>query len=411
MDQPEQPSKSFFRAHHALKIGLIVFGILVVATVLAVSASRAPKMDPKGASSPSPSATPTPNTGISTGKIPDIPFKLPKGYVVHVFADGFKAARDLQFSPGGTLLVSDPAAATVTALRDTNRDGVADSAKQIITGGSNVHGLAFYGGKLFVAKTDRVERYAWDEARLSATLDKTLFSLPASNSHNRRTIAFNNEGRMFISVGSTCNVCVEDDNRFATILESDAEGTAPRIYAKGLRNAPFMALNPTSGEIWATEMGRDNLGDNIPPDEINIVRAGQDYGWPKCYGAKVHDTSYDRSSSDPCGSTVAPIFAIPAHNAPLGLAFIKSNQFPLSQQSDLLVAYHGSWNRSTPDGYKIVRLSVRGNTITTSEDFMTGFINDRTVSGRPVDVTFDDRGNLYVSDDKAGAVYIVQKQS
>ena len=158
-------------------------------------------------------------------------------------------------------------------------------------------------------------------------------------------------------------------------------------------------------------MGRDNLGDNLPPDEINIIRKGQDYGWPKCYGNKVHDTSFDRIGFDPCADTQSPIYKIPAHSAPLGLAFIDSSQFPSDWKNDLLVAYHGSWNRSVPTGYKIVHMKVQGNGIIKAEDFLTGFIQEGIVVGRPVDLLFDNQGNLFISDDKGGFIYMVQKDS
>ena len=384
--------------------------------------SRAPSSGQGSSPTPRPSATvqaSSPSTtpaayAMSVGPAPSVGLKVPAGYAVHVFASGAGTARDLQFSPGGTLLVSNPATGNVTALPDANRDGVADSAKTVLHDSApNVHGLAFYGGKLFVAEESRVVRYNWSEATLTATQDKVLFSLPTPNAdHNKRTIVFDAAGHMFVSVGSTCNVCIESDPRSATIMESDADGANPHVFATGLRNAPFIAINPSSNELWSTEMGRDYLGDNTPPDEINIIQAGQNYGWPICYGAKIHDTNFDHKTyiADPCVTTIAPIFGVPAHNAPLGLAFIKSAQFPLPSQGDLIVAYHGSWNRSVPDGYKLVHLTVRGNTIAASEDFMTGFINGSTAAARPVDVTFDTYGNLFVSDDKSGSIYIVQKQ-
>src|SRR5207249_677102 len=135
-------------------------------------------------------------------------------------------------------------------------------------------------------------------------------------------------------------------------------------------------------------------------------------GWPICYGDKIHDTNFDKNQyfRDPCADTEAPIFQIPAHSAPLGLIFIQSSQFPSDWQNDLLVAYHGSWNRSVPTGYKIVHMKVSGNTITQADDFLTGFLQGGSVPGRPVDLTFDQAGNLYISDDKAGNVYIVQKK-
>ncbi len=335
---------------------------------------------------------------------------------IRLFAEGLTSPRDLQFTPSGTLLVSSPTSNSVYALADTNMDGIADSTKTIISGENHVHGLAIYNNHLFIADVDKVVRYTWDEASLTATKDKVLFSLPQNSNHNARTIIFDEQGKMYVSVGSTCNVCSEKSPQSATILISDQDGNNPHIYASGLRNAPFLAFNPTSHELWATEMGRDNLGDSIPPDEINIIKDGANYGWPYCYGDKVHDNNFDSTNTHSCDKTVSPIFHIPAHSAPLGLTFINSSQFPSSWQGDLLVALHGSWNRTTPIGYKIVHLKVDGNTASNSEDFVTGFlpegaaIGPSSAEGRPVDLTFDIKGNLYISDDKAGNIYIVSKK-
>jgi glucose/arabinose dehydrogenase len=337
---------------------------------------------------------------------------LHDGFVIHIFASGLGAARDLQFSPGGTLLVSNISGNSVYALPDKNNDGVADSVKTIITGENHVHGLAFYNGKLFIADVDKVVRYNWDENKLTATLDKVLFPLPENNDHNNRSLEFSGDGKLFISLGSTCNICRESSSIGGSVLVSDFEGTSPKVFATGLRNSPFFAINPQTKELWATEMGRDYLGDDTPPDEINIVREGKNYGWPNCYGDKIHDTNFDGRNPDTCRSTESPIFQIPAHSAPLGLTFINSSQFPQDWQNDLLVAYHGSWNRSVVIGYKIVHLKINANSITNSEDFLTGFLQGTTKDsslGRPVDLAFDKNGSLYVSDDKTGNVYIIQK--
>ncbi len=402
----------------ALQWAAIILLLMTLIFALWSATTRAPQNKTSSASPTStpkvtPTASATPAVKISTGPAPAAPLTPPAGYVIHVFAGNLGTARDLQFTPAGTLLVSDPKAQTVTALPDSDRDGVADSAKVVLGGGVDTHGLAFYGGKLYVAELGQVVRYNWDEATLTATPDKTLFDLPAVNDdHNKRTLVFDGSGHLFVSVGSTCNVCRETDNRNATIMQSDADGNNLRVYATGLRNAPFMAINPTNSELWATEMGRDYLGDNTPPDEIDSIADGGNYGWPICYGDKIHDTNFDKNTyiADPCARTIAPIFQVPAHNAPLGLAFIKSPQFPSTQQGDLIVAYHGSWNRTVPDGYKLVRLTVRGKAIVGTSDFLTGFITGRDVLARPVDITFDTSGNLFVSDDKAGAIYIIQKQ-
>jgi glucose/arabinose dehydrogenase len=397
--------KQRWRSRWAAAGAMMVVGGLAA---LAWSQAAVPKPAPVVvAPAPSSSAPATPRP-VSAGPAPAAPLRLPAGYVVHVFAGGVAGARDLVFSPGGTLLVSQPAAATVVALPDRDGNGVADEVRLVLRGGSNPHGLAFHNGYLYVAEAQRVVRYRWDEAKLQATLDRVLFDLPANANHNKRTIIFAPDGRMFVSVGSTCNVCHEKDARSATIMVSDGEGRNSRVYATGLRNAPFMAPHPTTGDLWATEMGRDNLGDNIPPDEINIVREGQNYGWPLCYGACVQDRNFDRGANT-CGTTQVPLFAIPAHSAPLGLAFIPQRTWSVDWDGDLLVAYHGSWNRSVPDGYKVVRLNIDGSAVTGAEDFMTGFTRGREVAGRPVDVAFDVHSGLFVSDDKAGLVYIVQK--
>lgn len=360
----------------------------------------------------------TTSINISKGSVPKISFKLPAGFVIHTFATGLGSARDLQMSTGGVLLVSNPSAGQVIALPDANHDGVADSHKVVITDGHHLHGLAFFNNKLYVAQVDRVVRYNWDEGNLTANLDKVLFSLPENSDHNARTITFDKNGQMFVSVGSTCNVCNESSNLSATVLTADADGNNLRVFAKGLRNAPFIQFNPSTNELWGTEMGRDNLGDDVPPDEINIIKDNQNYGWPICYDDRIHDTNFDHNQYlvDPCKDTQPPIFKIPAHSAPLGWTFINSPQFPADWQGDMLVSYHGSWNRSTPIGYKVVHLKVSGNSITNSEDFLTGFLPSGALvgpvqaDGRPVDLTFDQNGNLYLSDDKNGSVYIIQKQ-
>lgn len=348
---------------------------------------------------------------ISSGNMPSIPLQLPSGFVIHEFAANLGNPRDLQFSPGGTLLVSNANSGEVIALPDKNGDGAADTNTIVIAGENHPHGLAFYKGKLYIAEVNRVIRYTWNENTLTATKEKVLFSLPENNDHNNRTILFNISGTMYISVGSTCNVCYENSPLSGTIIVSDADGNNPRVLARGLRNAPFMQFNPKTGELWVTEMGRDYLGDTVPPDEINIVKEGKDYGWPNCYGDKIPDTNFNVHAQ--CQNTESPIYNIPAHNAPLGLTFITSSQFPSDWQGDLLVAYHGSWNKSVATGFKVVHMKLQGNTITNVDDFLTGFLQGTTNSsalGRPVDLTFDTSGNLYLSDDRTGKIYIIQKQ-
>lgn len=342
------------------------------------------------------------------GEVLSIPLSVPQGYHIGLFAKNLGKARDLEFSPEGILLVSIPNEGTVKALIDSNNDGISDETKDILTGLDNPHGLAFYNGKLFVAEETKMVRYSWDGNAVSAQKEKELFDLPTGGRHTTRTIAFDKNGNMFVSIGSTCDVCYEKDERISTVMISDAEGKKPQIYAKGLRNAPFITIHPETNQLWGTEMGRDGLGDDIPPDEINIIQQNKDYGWPRCYGNKISDDSFAKSSSY-CPNTESPIFEIQAHSAPLGLTFIHSDQFS-DWKGDLLVAYHGSWNRSSPVGYKVVKLDVKGNTIVKEEDFVTGFLQGSQAVARPVDVIFDKEGNLYISDDKDGNIFIVSQK-
>lgn len=402
-------------------LGLIVLILVLFGTSKIIKLSNQTLFQSSLKPSASPSSSilnsPPSNFNLSQGATPNIPFNLASGFTIHIFASGLGNPRDLQFSPGGTLLVSNPSSNTVYALPDKNNDGVADSKKVVISGRNHTHGLAFFNGKLYASEVDRVVRYDWDEQKLTATFDKVLFSLPENNDHNNRTITFDSSGKMFVSVGSTCNVCFESSPLSATVLVADPDYNNPQIFAKGLRNAAFLAINPKTSELWGTEMGRDNLGDNIPPDEINIIRSNLDYGWPFCFADKQHDVNFDPRNQHSCGNTQPPIYQIPAHSAPLGLTFINSSQFPTDWQGDLLVSYHGSWNRSTPIGYKVVHLKVSENSITNSEDFLTGFLPAGATNGpnsalaRPVDLTFDQKGSLYLSDDKSGNIFIIQKSN
>ncbi len=349
-----------------------------------------------------------------TGEPVNFPLHMPEGYEIGVFAEGVDGARDLQFSPGGTLLVSETGQGRVVALPDVNKDGKADEVVNVINNLTRPHGLLFDTGdkadNLYIAEETRLARYTWDENTKNVVLDKIMTPLPSGGRHFTRSLAMDNAGHIYISLGSTCDTCFEKNPFLAAVIVTDRNGTTPRTYSKGLRNAVFIAHNPKTDQIWATEMGRDFLGDEQPPDEIDVLKDGADYGWPVCYGDKIYDRSFDQQTPPYCEHTVAPTYKIPAHSAPLGLTFIDSPQMPADWQGDLLVAEHGSWNRSTPIGYKIVKMHVEGDKITSESDFITGFLQGSTALGRPVDMAFDKDGSLYISDDKAGAVYKVIKK-
>jgi len=380
-----------------------------------------------------------------------------EGFNVSVFAKDLNGPRVIVFDPKGRMLVSEPKEGRVLVLEDKDQDGVADGQKVILDGLRLPHGLDFYTDDqtkvvyLYVAETHQVARYVYnlksgviDEAQKTAP--QNIANLPADGRHFTRTIEFGPNYRtqaiipgyresetladqkLYISVGSSCDVCEENTWKRAAILESDPAGTYTAEFAGGLRNSVFFTFHPVTKELWATDMGRDNLGDELPPDEINIIKvAGPEhkfgarrFGWPFCYGSQVADKTFKPDKVEridiptDCSQTESPIIKIPAHSAPLGLAFIDSDKWPEEWQNHLLVAYHGSLNRSEPRGYKVVRFELDKNGLPSEvlakegEDFITGFYDGKNTLGRPVDLKFSPDGDiLYVSDDSAGIIYRV----
>lgn len=322
---------------------------------------------------------------------------VPSGFKIRTITTSLNRPRVLAISPFGSLLVTEMGGGKVSFI-----DPTTGKAASVITGLKSPHGITFNKDKLFVAEEERVVRYSWDEAARSAKEEKVILNLPKGGRHFTRSLVFDNEGRLYVSIGSTCDVCEEKHPWLTSIVISDSEGNNPRVFSKGLRNSVYITINPHTNQIWGTEMGRDFLGDDLPPDEINIFRDGADFGWPNCYGERIFDTKGVSKDPQVCATTEIPAYKIQAHSAPLGLAF--------GSEVDLFVAYHGSWNRSSPVGYKVVKLRVEGNNILGEQDFVTGFLSGGNVNGRPAGLIFDQAGNLYVTDDQGGRIFKVTKQ-
>ena len=385
-----------------------------------------------------PNVTEIPNTGLSF-------LKLPTGFMIDVFADNLENPRVIAFDPVGNMLVSETKAGRIAMLKDSDGDGKSDKKITILESLRLPHGLDFYSDSkatyLYVAETNEVKRFSYDvkSGTIANKKSENIATLPADGRHFTRTIAFGPNYRqgsilgglglsvdkLYMSVGSSCDVCIEDTWKRAAILESDPAGNYTAEFAGGLRNSVFFTFHPKTKEIWATEMGRDNLGDDLPPDEINIIKvAGPEdkygakrYGWPFCYGDKVRDKKFNPEKVDridissDCSTTTPPIIKIQAHSAPLGLAFVPANKgWPKEWEGDLLVALHGSWNRSEKVGYNVVRydLDSGGNVLSQiPEDFISGWLVNGKIYGRPVDLKFDSKGKLYISDDATGVIYKV----
>ncbi len=337
--------------------------------------------------------------------------KLTPGFHIAIFAE-VRAPRLMAFSAGGVLLVACTSEGKVFALPDSKHSGRAEKAVAVLEELNAPHGIAFHNGKLYVAETNAVRRYDWDDSQLRATNGQLITKLSGSGMHFTRSLVFAN-GKMYVAAGSDCNVCAEEDKRRAAVTEYNEDGSGERIFATGLRNAVGPTLNPRTGTIWTGDNGRDWLGDELPPDEINDLGSnGGNFGWPYCYGDRIPDRS--QSKDYDCSKTVAPKIQIQAHSAPLGLTFYTGTMFPAEYRGNLFVALHGSWNRSVPTGYKVVRVKLddKGQPQGGPEDFITGWLRPGETRkgvwmGRPVGLAVGPEGALYVSDDSAGVVYRV----
>lgn len=354
-------------------------------------------------------------TSTSSSSGSGLPLKLPSEFAIEIFAKDLPGARVMKLDQVGNMWVSQTSKGTVSMLQIS--EGKVVGQNVVLKNLKKPHGLAFDPTDpniLYIAEEDKIVKtnLATDGP---LNLEK-IADLPSGGGHFTRTIAFGPDDRLYVSIGSSCNVCDETNDRRAKIFSLRKDGSDFKEFARGLRNAVFFAWNYVDGKMWATENSRDLLGDDIPPDEINIVENGKNYGWPICYGKNIHDDNFDKKTyiRNPCTTPfeTPSHIDIPAHSAALGLAFIPEEGWPNGYGNDLLVAYHGSWNRSTPTGYKVVRMKLdnSGNHQST-EDFITGWLTGSNSAasalGRPVDIMAVSGGTAYISDDKAGVIYRV----
>lgn len=333
---------------------------------------------------------------------------MPPGFMIATFASGLNGPRMLALGPEEGIYVTERGAGRVLRLEDTDGDGTADNQQVVVSGLEAPSGLAFYqDGSLYVAEPGRVLRYI--DRQVDGTFgnpQEIISGIPTSG-HNTRTLLFSPDGRyLYVSIGSSCNTCNEDDPRRAAIVRYNPDGSGEQLFASGLRNAVGLALRPGTEEIWASNNGSDWLGDDLPPETINILSAGADFGWPRCHAGRIPDP--DLGGPQACADVKQPAVEMQAHSAPLGLTFYTGEMFPAQYQGDLYVAFHGSWNRTVPTGYKVVRIPVENGVPGAAQDFVWGWLQeDGSRTGRPVDVLTGPDGALYISDDQGGVIYRV----
>lgn len=335
---------------------------------------------------------------------------LPEGFVANVFAEKLNGPRFIRFGPDGALYVADRRSGRILRLVDQDNDGVADSRSVFAADLNSPHSLVYHKGAWLIGVPGGVVRLNDLDNDGVADVRQILIDDYPTAGHSTRTVELLQDGRMVVSIGSSCNVCEEADLRRAAVVVYDGpQATGEKIFARGLRNAVGLAVHPQSGELWATNNGRDLLGDDLPPEALYIVREGKDYGWPSCHNGTIEDPDYGTPGS--CDGVVRPEINMQAHSAPLGLVFYTGNNFPPDYRGDLFIAFHGSWNRSVPTGYKVVRVPFKGQRPRGEVlDFVSGWLDDNSkmVTGRPVGLAVGPDGALYISDDKANLIYRVR---
>jgi len=354
-------------------------------------------------SSNSPSTTP--NTYTNSSNISNI--HLPAGFQISVYAQGLKAPRFMTIGPKGVLLVANRADNSIVAYPAGASPEQASAPNVIATNLKDPTSLAMHDGYLYVGEQSSIARMALSDDLKAGPTQRIITDLPTGG-HNTRTVLAGPDNHIYVSTGSSCNVCIEQDPHRAAVWIYNPDGSQGRLFSKGLRNAVGMAVNPWTQRIWVDVNGRDLMGDDTPPETVYELVDQANYGWPRCHSGNIHDPNFGQAP-DACQGIQQPLVKMQAHSAPLGMDFYppQATQFPTNYRDSLYIAFHGSWNRTTPTGYKVIRIPLHnGQVAGPPEDFITGWLNkNNPASGRPVGITFAPDGTLFVSDDQNGTIY------
>ncbi len=370
--------------------------------------------------------------GAASMAAPEYPqLNLPPGFELNIYAklEPLGLPRMLKFDAQGNLYVALVNTNKVVMLTDANQDGVAETTQTIAENLNAPNSVEFVDDAMLVSNQDGIVKI--DRLGKKWSAPKPLISKLPTGGHTLKTIRLGADDHLYVNVGSSCNVCREEDPLRATILRFTKEGKAAGqlitvgrhapnpVWAEGLRNSQGFAWHPVTGGFFATNEGADNrsdtlngkVNDELPPEHLNIIEGGKHYGWPYCWSDAKHS---NEMFQDPnflgtnhfCKTTTAPAITFPSHSTPIGITFLNKSNFPKEYQSDAIVALHGSWNRKIPSGYQLVRIKFNNNQPVEVLDFATGWLDNHQAWGRPVDVAVGTKdGALYVSDDKTGYIY------
>ena len=336
---------------------------------------------------------------------------LPPGFSIAPYATDVPGARSMTQGPKGILFVgSRETKGTVSAVLDRDGDGRAEKVVTIATGLNMPNGVAWHDGSLFVAEVSRVLRYDglrdWLDGREGAPLPKPVVvrdDFPKDRHHGWKFIRFGPDGLLYVPVGAPCNVCDEKDPRYASITRMKPDGSGFEVFARGIRNTVGFDWHPDSRELWFTDNGRDNLGDDVPPDELDRApKSGMHFGFPYCHGRAIADPEFGKGKR--CADTTPPEKELGPHVAALGMRFYTGAMFPQRYRGQIFIAEHGSWNRSRPIGYRVMVVRLEAGRPVSYEPFAEGWLRGERSWGRPVDVEVMPDGALLVSDDQRGAI-------
>jgi glucose/arabinose dehydrogenase len=374
--------------------------------------------------------------------------RVPSGFKVTAFASNLVNPRMLAVAPDGSIYVTIRDRSEVVRLLDGNGDGDADDPgeREVVLSKTDsadlegVHGIAINAGKVYLASVKSVFSATLSDGGHLTGLTRLFGDLPDGGQHPNRTLAVGPDGKLHITVGSSCNNCVESNSEAATFLRVETSGAnttnpaspqhpilarnpaaviSPRVYVSGLRNTLGFDWNPTTRELWGFDQGSDGLGDDVPPEELDHLVGGKAYGWPFCWGNRlpdptVEDPSRTLTKQAYCATTEPSTLGVQAHSSPIGFLFYTASQFPADYRGDAFVTLRGSWNRAVPTGYKVVRIHFAGGVPTNlpgqsipTEDFLSGFLIEGGAAhfGRIAGLAVDATGALLVAEDTNGILY------
>jgi glucose/arabinose dehydrogenase len=336
---------------------------------------------------------------------------IPDGFKLSVFAGNLPNARSLAIGDKNIVYVGTGASGNVYAVQDNNHDGLADKQYIIATDLNMPNGVAYKDGALYVAEINRIIRFDGITQSLGNPPKPVVVfdKLPSDTHHGWKYLRFGPDGKLYSAIGAPCNIC-KPNKPYASLIRLNPDGSQFEIIASGIRNTVGFDWQPNTDALFFNEHGRDYLGDDLPPDELNhLSKMGEHFGYPYCHAGDILDPQYGANKN--CKEFTPPVWKYKAHNAPLGLRFYRGKQFPVSYQNQLLVAQHGSWNRTKPDGYRIALVKFNQGKPVSEEIFIDGWLtNDDKVLGRPVDILEMPDGSLLISDDHLGLIYKVKYQ-